>query len=124
MTKFILIGLGGALGAMARYGLQNIIQLRTGLLFPLGTLIVNLIGCFFIGFVMELAEIRSELNPQIRLFLTVGLLGGFTTFSAFGYESLIMMRTMEFYYPIVYILTSLVGGLAFVFLGQILARLW
>ncbi|HMV27410.1 MAG TPA: fluoride efflux transporter CrcB [bacterium] len=123
MIQFILIGLGGALGAMARYGLQYVIQQRSGLLFPLGTLIVNLIGCFFIGFIMEIAEIRSAFNPQIRLFITVGLLGGFTTFSAFGYESILMMRTMEFYFSIFYIVGSIVGGLALVILGQTLARL-
>lgn len=89
MAEFIVVGIGGFLGAVLRY-LCSILAstLSAALQFPLGTLIVNVIGCFAIGAISRAIEKRGALSPQQRLFLIPGLIGGFTTFSAFGYETI------------------------------------
>jgi CrcB protein len=85
ILKLALIGLGGGIGSIARYGVSGFIQGRWGGDFPLGTMAVNLIGCFILGVVMSLVEDRQATNG--RIFLGVGFCGGFTTFSTFGYET-------------------------------------
>lgn len=94
MTNLIVVGLGSFLGGISRYYLSGVI-LHTfiSLHFPLGTFLVNFIGCFLIGIFGGLAEHRDMFSPQLRLFVMTGVLGGFTTFSAFGYETIYLMRT-------------------------------
>jgi CrcB protein len=87
----LLVALGGALGAMARYGLGGWIH-RYVSTFPAGTLTINVLGCFVIGGVLYLTVDRPTLSPEARLFLAIGVLGGFTTFSTFGYETFEMLR--------------------------------
>lgn len=87
--RYLVIGMGGFVGAILRYALGGWVQSAApNSLFPIGTLAVNVIGCFAIGAVAQTVEARGVLNPHTRLFLTVGLLGGFTTFSAFANETL------------------------------------
>lgn len=87
MIKLIFIGTGGFLGAIARYLLSGIIQRIPNTTFPLGTLTVNILGCLIMGILAGLIEDRPFLSPNARLFFIIGLLGSFTTFSAFGFET-------------------------------------
>jgi CrcB protein len=87
---FLLVGLGGALGSMARYGIGLALP-SAG--FPYGTLAVNVIGCFCIGLVMPSLERAAALPPEIRMLVVVGFLGGFSTFSAFGNETVALFRS-------------------------------
>lgn len=92
-----MIGSGGFLGALARYGMIGFVQRQLPpSAFPYGTLAVNLIGCFLIGAVAGLAETRQLFGQEFRVFALVGLLGGFTTFSTFGYETFAMVRAAEY----------------------------
>lgn len=97
VVNLALVGGGGAVGAMARYGVGGLLHRHTTATgFPLGTLAVNLAGCLLIGIVAGLAEARQVVPHEARLFLTVGVLGGFTTFSAFGYETMLLLRANDF----------------------------
>jgi fluoride exporter len=88
-VRFLLIGLGGAVGSVLRYWLSGLVQSGAGVTaFPLGTLAVNVAGCFAIGVLAELAGSRAFFDPDIRGLVMVGLIGGFTTFSTFAYETL------------------------------------
>jgi len=90
--KLLLAGFGGAIGSMARYLVTGLAQRLLDVQFPLGTLVVNAVGCLVIGVLMSLVEDRQLLSPDMRVLLMVGVLGGFTTFSAFGYETIQMLR--------------------------------
>ena len=92
MRQLIAIALAGALGTLGRYGLSGVVQRVGRASFPLGTLAVNLVGCLLIGIVMELVREHPMLSPQTRSVLVVGFLGGFTTYSAFGYETTELLR--------------------------------
>jgi CrcB protein len=98
MSNYLIVILGGGLGAAARYWLTGIVHSRAGSIFPFGTLVVNGLGCFLIGFVMSSFEDRFLLQPSIRVFLTIGILGGFTTFSSFSFETISLLRDGEFLY--------------------------
>lgn len=94
--KYALIFLGGGTGAALRYWMQGVVYGRTGTDFPYGTMAVNVLGCLIIGFLMVSLEERFLAIPSLRLFLTIGILGGFTTFSSFSYETLALVRDGEF----------------------------
>lgn len=89
----LLVGAGGFLGALLRYG-TSVFVLRhfPAATFPWGTFFVNLLGCLLIGLVAGFAESKAPVSPELRVFLMIGLLGGFTTFSAFGFETFAMLR--------------------------------
>ena len=90
MSRYLLVALGAALGGMGRYAVADAVQARVGPLFPLGTLAVNVLGCAAIG-ALTGTGYAIGLSDEARLLLVVGLLGGFTTFSAFGYETMALM---------------------------------
>jgi CrcB protein len=96
MEKFVFIGLGGFFGSIARYGLTSLVQTKSESLFPYGTMLVNIIGCFIIGLLMTLFQERIVVSQNIRLFLIIGILGGFTTFSSFSYDTFAMMKSGNF----------------------------
>src|SRR5882762_9285775 len=85
--KIFLIALFGAIGTLARYGLQGAVQIRMGGAFPYGTLLVNLSGCFLLGLIGQLTMNRILISPDMRMAVAVGFFGGFTTFSSFGWET-------------------------------------
>ena len=87
MSQFLVVTLGGAIGSGTRYLLGSFVQGAAGTAFPLGTLVVNVIGSFLICAIMHLGIAANLLSPTLRLFLTTGLMGGFTTYSAFDYET-------------------------------------
>ena len=92
MNAYAAIAAGGAIGACARYALSGVVYQKAGAGFPYGTFVVNILGCFLIGLIMEITEERFSATPAIRLFLTVGLLGGFTTFSTYSYETMALIK--------------------------------
>jgi CrcB protein len=92
MTQILFVGMGGFLGSVARYLMVGLLQSQTGGSFPYGTLAVNVAGCALIGGLSELLEARPLLTGEGRAFLVIGLLGGFTTFSAFGNETVNLLR--------------------------------
>jgi CrcB protein len=92
MPDVLLVGVGGLLGAVLRYLVGTWVQAAAGGGFPYGTLTVNAVGCFIIGLVAGLAEARQPLSTGGQAFLVVGLLGGFTTFSAFGIDTIRLFR--------------------------------
>ena len=119
MTKILLVGVGGFLGSVLRYLVSGYIQQVTkSALFPYGTLAVNLIGCFIIGFLSQLAESRGLFTPESRALLFVGFLGGFTTFSTFSNESVNLLRDGENFYALLNAGMHFAFGFAAVWLGR------
>ena len=113
-----LVGTGGFFGSLARYGLSGFVQKHFPLaVFPYGTLAVNLLGCILIGVLAGLAEERQMFGPELRTFALIGILGGFTTYSTFGYETFALMRNAEFLQATANVAIHLVGGLVMVWLG-------
>lgn len=92
MREILVVGCGGFLGAVARYALSGWVQHWSGARFPYGTLVVNLLGCLVLGAFMAAAQERLPIQPEMRLFVTLGLLASFTTFSTFGYETVELLR--------------------------------
>ncbi|MEN2982224.1 MAG: fluoride efflux transporter CrcB [Thermus sp.] len=116
MERYLLVALGGALGSLLRYGLGAWVQGLTGPGFPYSTLLVNALGSFLIGVVVRLS-LEGALSGEARLFLAVGLLGGFTTFSTFSYETLALLQEGEVVQALFYVGASLALGLFLVLLG-------
>jgi fluoride exporter len=124
LWKYALVGSGGFLGPTLRYWLSGVAHALTRVTaFPVGTLAVNLAGCLVIGFLTYLIEDRGVLEEQSRLFLVVGILGGFTTFSAFGNETLSLMRDAEWQLAVLNIIGNVVLGMAAVWAGNTLAHI-
>jgi fluoride exporter len=119
----IYVALGGALGSVARYLLTATVDRYTAAGFPYGTFTVNIVGCAAFGLVIGAAEHRIDLTPAIRAFFLVGILGGFTTFSAFTFETLELLRTAAFLRAAINILGQITLGLAALWLGYALAKL-
>ena len=92
---YLTVAVGGAVGAVARYGLSGWLQAATGSLYPVGTLGVNAVGSFIIGILLQLTTDRFMLSPELRLFTTTGFCGGLTTFSTFSYETLILLEDQQ-----------------------------
>ncbi len=120
--RIVLLLVFGALGTLARYSLQGFVQARSVSTFPSGTLIVNLIGCFLIGGIGQYALLHLSFPPEWRIALTVGFLGGFTTFSSFGWETVRMLQDGQWRNGTIYVLASLIGGLIFVIFGMRIAE--
>lgn len=120
MKEIILVGIGGAVGAICRFLLSRIIQLVSGFTFPYGTLVVNIIGSFLITFLsVVLIDRVGEWSAELRALLLIGLLGGFTTFSSFSYEVVDLWESGQGIKVALYLLLSIVlciggafGGLA------------
>ncbi len=122
--KWILIAGGGAIGSLARYWLQGMVASLTGLVFPLGTILVNIVGCFVIGLLYAMFDGPIPVRDEIRIGLMVGVLGGFTTFSAFGLETILMAHEGRSWLAILNVALSLVFGLLAVWCGYRLAEHW
>lgn len=122
MKIILLIGTGSFIGGVLRYGLSQFIQTKFLSTFPFGTLGVNILGCFAIGLVFGLSE-RTNMSPEMRLFLATGICGGFTTFSAFSNETFSLMRDGQLLYASAYITSSVLFGLLATFFGYSLLKL-
>lgn len=122
MPKWIGLAAGGILGTLARYLLSGTVHRIFGVTFPFGTLVVNLVGCFAIGFLAVLAEEKFLLGPTARVFLMIGFCGAFTTFSSFILETANLAKDGENLYAFMNIALSLILGFAVFRLGIMLAR--
>lgn len=113
-----VVGSGGFIGSLARYSVGGLVHRQLPLaIFPYGTLLVNLLGCLLIGLLAGMAESRQVFGPQFRQFALIGVLGGFTTFSTFGYETVAMLRDADYLRAGANVGISVVGGLLLVWLG-------
>lgn len=121
MTKFILLAAGGAIGTLLRYSLSGFTYRFFNGVFPWGTLAVNLSGSFIIGLLWGFFEIEN-ISSNVRNFIFIGILGGFTTFSTFALECLNLFRDGEIKLALTNILASNIFGVLLVFLGFIIAR--
>ena len=122
MQTTILIGLAGLVGTVLRYWLSEHVAKQYGGTFPWGTLAVNLIGCFVAGVVFFITEERLLVNTTVRMIILIGLLGGFTTFSAYGLQSFALLKDGEFGLAILNVATSNILGLFMVWIGYAFAR--
>ncbi|MDH3328252.1 MAG: fluoride efflux transporter CrcB [Desulfobulbaceae bacterium] len=122
VIRLCSIGLGGFVGAILRYLVSGWVQDRSGsIAFPYGTLSVNLMGCFIIGFLTFLVETRSFFSVETRSFILIGLLGSFTTFSTFGNETLVLIRGGRLDMAVFYTGGHLVVGVMMVWMGRLAA---
>ena len=118
MTNLLLVGIGGFIGSVTRYALGGwVTRLTVEAKFPYGTLLVNLAGCLVIGLLAGLSVKYELFSQEAKLFLFTGLLGGFTTFSAFGLETVFLLRRGEFLIAAAYVAASVAFGIALVWLG-------
>jgi CrcB protein len=123
MFKILLVGLGGFIGSILRYVIGGCIQQSAnGTKFPYGTLLVNIIGCLLIGLLSRLAEAEEIFTAEARAFIFVGILGGFTTFSSFGNETVDLWGGEKEILAIANIAGHLILGLSAVWLGRVLAN--
>ncbi len=123
IRNILLVGLGGSLGSILRYLCQKWIYYLYPHPYPWGTFAVNLGGCLVIGILFGLSEKTSVLSPEWKLLLTTGFCGGFTTFSTFAYENMMLLRAGDITYFLTYTILSVVLGVAGVLGGVALVKL-
>ena len=117
-----MVGAGGCISSVLRYLVSGWVQDRSGsIAFPFGTVSVNLSGCFAIGLLSWLVETRSLFSPETRAFLLIGLLGGFTTFSTFGNETLSLLRNSRVEMAMLYTAVHVIAGVGMVWAGRLVA---
>ncbi|MFH1521323.1 MAG: fluoride efflux transporter CrcB [archaeon] len=118
MIKILFVGMGGFIGSVFRYLLGSwVSRLLNNPEFPYGTLAVNIFGCFIIGFLGGIVNLRQGFSSEARLFLFVGILGGFTTFSSFGYETFLLLNNGKLFIAIINVISQVVIGLITVWIG-------
>jgi fluoride exporter len=122
MTNYLIIGIGGFFGAIARYTVALWIGQNWGRMFPLGTFIVNISGCFLISFLMSLFTERFMVSPQIRMFLIIGFLGAYTTFSTFEYETGSLVKDGEWLLAAMNVILSVIAGFSALKLGEVAGK--
>lgn len=123
VCNILCVGAGSCLGGMARYVISRYVESSGGTGFPWATLAVNLIGCLCLGFIYGLLARHFQMSEGLRLFLTVGFCGGFTTFSTFINENYLMLINGEIASSILYAALSLLGGFLLLYTGYFLTRL-
>jgi fluoride exporter len=117
--KLIYVMLGGFCGAITRYGIGEWIQTNNG--FPLGTLLINLLGCFFLGWFLTFITNQGNIKPEIALLIGTGFIGSFTTFSTFSVETILLFQNGQAAFGVLYILISIIFGLLMAYFGLKLA---
>ena len=120
--RLALIAIFGAIGTLARYGLQGLVQIRVASTFPYGTLLINLTGCFFLGLIGQFTLNRMVIPPDWRVAIAVGFFGGYTTFSSFGWETAKMLEDGEWLRASAYVGASVAAGLLLSIAGIRLAN--
>ena len=124
MGNLLYIGVGGFMGAIARFWLSGRVQDLSGSIgFPYGTLAINLVGCFLLGILSYLIDVRGMFTPEVRSLLIIGLLGAFTTFSTFSMETFNLLAAGESVRALLNISSSVIFGLAAVWAGRMLLLL-
>ncbi len=122
MINYLIIGIGGFLGAIARYAIGVWIGQKWGRSFPFGTFVINVSGSFFIGLLMTFFTERFIVNPQWRLLLVVGFLGAYTTFSTFEYETGRLVKDGEWIIASMNVILSVFAGFAALKIGEVIAK--
>jgi fluoride exporter len=122
MRSLLYVGIGGGLGSILRYIIQVFVGRHVPLIFPLGTFLVNCSGCFLIGIFYSLASKYTTITPEWRLFLITGICGGFTTFSTYSYDGLMLLKQGSNFAFLFYMLGSVVLGLLATFAGAAIFR--
>ncbi len=124
MVKSLLIaGLGGFIGTVFRFLISRYFQIHSSSLFPWGTFTVNMVGCLLIGIFFGLSERTDWITPEWRIFLTVGICGGLTTFSTFSNDAYLLLQEREWIRMILYSTLSFFLGLVAVYLGRLLTKM-
>jgi len=124
LKEAILIGVGGALGALSRYGISTVAKNISSSELPFGTFVANMIGCFAIGVVAALATESSYISKELQAALTIGFLGGLTTFSSFSYETIRLAGTQDWRYSLANALANVLVGVSMTIAGMLVARRW
>jgi CrcB protein len=122
LQKYLLIGVGGALGSIVRYWVGSTIAGRMGTKFPYGTFVINLTACVIIGFSLTYLGKHIELSPAWRFLVPIGFIGAYSTFSTYEWETLSTLRSGAFALAALYAVGSLIAGLAAVWCGAMLAE--
>jgi len=122
MKEVLIVGLGGFVGSISRYLLQNAVVSRFVTVLPFGTLAINLIGSLFIGLIFGLADRYQWMTQEWRLFLAIGFCGSFTTFSTFAFDNLQLLRDGNYFQLFWYTSISFIVGIALAWLGYVIAR--
>ena len=122
LTKFACLGLAGAVGTLARFGISELVKRNVASSLPWGTWAVNVTGCFFFGLVWVLAEERNLVSPEFRFAVLVGFMGAFTTFSTYMFESVDLLRAGAMFHALLNLLGQNLAGFIAVLAGMALAR--
>jgi len=117
MKSYLIVFLGGGIGTVARYWLSSAVYKFLPPEFPYGNLVVNISGCLLIGILMSVTEDRFVIPSSVRLFLAIGILGGFTTFSSFSYETVALLRDGQIFYGSLNVVATVLGCLAGTYAG-------
>ena len=123
MINYLVVSAGAAMGGALRYGISSFIQKHISVIFPYGTLVVNIVGSFILGFIMFYLNEKELIGNELRLFLTIGFCGGFTTFSTFSYETLNLFLETEYLLAIYNVLLNVVLCLIGIYLAYLLSKL-
>jgi len=123
MQQVLLVGLGGFVGSILRYLISSWVpSLIDTIALPIGTIVVNIVGCFILGFLSSRADTLPGFSETTQVFLMVGILGGFTTFSTFGNETAVLLRNGQSLHALANILLQVVPGIASAWFGYVLGR--
>lgn len=123
MLNYFYVIAGAAIGGLLRYVVADVVQRNAKIIFPFGTLTVNILGSFLLGFIIFFLGEREIISPELRLFLTVGICGGFTTFSTFSYETLVLIQEAQFLYATMNILLNIILSLFAIYLAYLLSKI-
>lgn len=124
LKSIMIVGVGGFIGSVARFLISRYFQENIASVFPWSTLIVNITGSLLIGIIFGISEKSELLSAEIRLFLAVGICGGFTTFSTFSNDAFILMRNQEWLRFVLYSSFSFFLGLMAVYAGRLFTKIW
>lgn len=123
IKTFMIVGIGSFFGGGCRFLLSKVVQNMIEYSFPLGTMVVNILGCFLIGLFYGLFDRGGLMNPDLKMFLTVGFCGGFTTFSTFMNENFQLLKDGNFFYVALYVSISLFVGLLALYFGHLIIKM-
>jgi CrcB protein len=122
LLKYLMVGVGGCLGSILRFWLGSYIGNKMGTRFPYGTFVINVTGSFLVGLVFALLTVKTQWSPNWRYLIPIGFIGGYTTFSAFEYETLRTMQDGQIGLGLLYVAASVVVGFVAVWGGMIAGR--